>query len=117
VNYTTLAYRAATGQALWASRYRGPRNFSFAKALGVSPTGQGVFRHRLHRVHDGCSNFGTVATSPSDLAPGPVAAGIDAYNDVVPATVTPRSHAQVTALFGGLPLCCPAWCLSPRSPS
>jgi hypothetical protein len=39
-----------------------------------------------------------------DLAPGPVAAGIDAYNDVVPTAVTPRSHAQVTALFGGLPL-------------
>jgi hypothetical protein len=39
-----------------------------------------------------------------DLAPGPVAAGVDAYNDVVPMAVTPRSHAQVTALFGGLSL-------------
>jgi hypothetical protein len=39
-----------------------------------------------------------------DLAPGPVAAGVGAYNDAVPMAVTPRSHAQVTALFGGLPL-------------
>ncbi len=39
-----------------------------------------------------------------DLAPGPVAAGVGAYNEAVPTAVTPRSHAQVTALFGGLPL-------------
>jgi len=39
-----------------------------------------------------------------DLAPGPVAAGVGAYNDLVPTGVTPRTHAQVTALFGGLPL-------------
>ncbi len=39
-----------------------------------------------------------------DLAPGPVAAGVGAYNAAVPAAVIPRSHAQVTALFGGLRL-------------
>jgi hypothetical protein len=39
-----------------------------------------------------------------DLAPGPVAAGVDAYNEMVPTGVTPRTHAQVTALFGGLSL-------------
>ena len=39
-----------------------------------------------------------------DLAPGPVAAGVGAYNDMVPTGVTPRTHAEVTALFGGLPL-------------
>ena len=33
-----------------------------------------------------------------------MAAGIGAYNDAVPTAVIPRSHAQVTALFGGLPL-------------
>ena len=31
-------------------------------------------------------------------------AGAAAYNTLVPAGITPRSHAQVTALFGGLPL-------------
>jgi hypothetical protein len=49
---------------LWASRYRGPRNFSFANALAVSPTGQGVFVTGYIDVHDGCCNFGTVAYQP-----------------------------------------------------
>ena len=40
----------------------------------------------------------------ADLAPVPVAAGVGAYNDMVPTGVTPRTHAEVTALFGGLPL-------------
>jgi S-adenosyl methyltransferase len=40
----------------------------------------------------------------ADLAPGPVTAAVQAYNAAVPAGVTPRSHAEVTALFGGLPL-------------
>jgi len=39
-----------------------------------------------------------------DLAPGPVAAGVDAYNAAVPVSIVPRTHAQVTSLFGGLPL-------------
>jgi len=40
----------------------------------------------------------------SDFAPDQVAAGVRAYNAAVPAGVVPRTHAQVTALFGGLPL-------------
>jgi SAM-dependent methyltransferase len=40
----------------------------------------------------------------ADFAPGPVAAGIEAYNNLVPAPLTPRSHTQVSALFGALPL-------------
>jgi hypothetical protein len=40
----------------------------------------------------------------SDLAPGPVTAGVGAYNAAVPMGVIPRTHAQVTALFGGLRL-------------
>jgi hypothetical protein len=64
VNYTTLAYRAATGQALWLSRYKGPRSFGFATSLAVSPTGQGVFVTGYIGVHDGCCNFGTVAYQP-----------------------------------------------------
>ena len=64
VNYLTLAYRAATGQALWVSRYKGPRNFGFATSLAVGPTGQGVFVTGYIGVHDGCCNFGTVAYQP-----------------------------------------------------
>jgi len=40
----------------------------------------------------------------ADLAPGQVGAAVDAYNAAVPGGVVPRSHAGVTALFGGLPL-------------
>jgi hypothetical protein len=32
---------------------------------------------------------------------------VAAYNALVPAGITARSHAQVTALFGGLPLVAP----------
>jgi SAM-dependent methyltransferase len=40
----------------------------------------------------------------ADFAPAQVSAAIGAYNAAVPAGVTARSHAGVTALFGGLPL-------------
>jgi S-adenosyl methyltransferase len=43
----------------------------------------------------------------SDFAPEQVAAAVTAYNAQVPVPVTPRSHAQVSALFGGLPLVAP----------
>ncbi len=40
----------------------------------------------------------------ADLAPGPVTAGVQAYNALVPTGLTARTHAQVSALFTGLPL-------------
>jgi len=40
----------------------------------------------------------------ADLAPAHVGAAVEAYNTAVPGGVVPRSHAEVTALFGGLPL-------------
>jgi SAM-dependent methyltransferase len=40
----------------------------------------------------------------ADLAPGQVGTAVEAYNAAVPGGVIPRSHAEVTALFGGLPL-------------
>jgi hypothetical protein len=43
----------------------------------------------------------------ADLAPKQVAAATQAYNDLAPMPVTARPHAQVTALFGGLPLLAP----------
>jgi hypothetical protein len=42
-----------------------------------------------------------------DFAPEQLAAATSAYNDLAPVQVTARSHAQVTALFGGLPLLAP----------
>jgi hypothetical protein len=43
----------------------------------------------------------------ADFAPGPVATGVAAYNALVPTTLTARTHSQVSALFGGLPLVAP----------
>ena len=40
----------------------------------------------------------------ADLAPAQVGTAVEAYNAGVPGGVIPRSHAEVTALFGGLPL-------------
>jgi SAM-dependent methyltransferase len=49
-------------------------------------------------------SFVAISHLTADFAPEQVAAGVDAYNSLVPAGITARSHAQVTALFGGLPL-------------
>ena len=39
-----------------------------------------------------------------DFAPGPVGAGVSAYNALVPTALIPRTHSRVSALFAGLPL-------------
>jgi hypothetical protein len=49
-------------------------------------------------------SFVVISHVTSDFAPGPVTAGISAYNSLVPTALVPRSHAQVSALFAGLPL-------------
>jgi SAM-dependent methyltransferase len=50
----------------------------------------------------------------ADFAPGPVAAAVKAYTNLVPTALVPRTHSQVSALFGGLPLAPPGWFLSPN---
>jgi S-adenosyl methyltransferase len=52
-------------------------------------------------------SFVAISHLTSDFAPEQVTAGVAAYNALVPAGITARSHAQVTALFGGLPLVAP----------
>jgi hypothetical protein len=42
-----------------------------------------------------------------DFAPDAVDGGVEAYNALVPTPIFPRSHAQVTGLFAGLPLIAP----------
>jgi S-adenosyl methyltransferase len=52
-------------------------------------------------------SFLAISHLTADFAPGQVDAGVAAYNSLVPARIIARSHTQVTALFGGLPLVAP----------
>ena len=49
-------------------------------------------------------SFVAISHLTGDYAPQQVGAAVAAYNTQVPVPVTARSHAQVTELFGGLPL-------------
>jgi len=49
-------------------------------------------------------SFLAISHLTADLAPDPVTAGVSAYNALVPTTLVPRTHSQVSALFAGLPL-------------
>src|SRR5262245_61748366 len=52
-------------------------------------------------------SFAATSHLTADFAPDAVAAGVAAYNALVPAGITARSHAQITAMFAGLPLVAP----------
>src|ERR1700730_13125418 len=52
----------------------------------------------------GPGSFVAISHLTADFAPEQVAAGVDAYNALVPTGISARTHAQVTAMFGGLPL-------------
>jgi SAM-dependent methyltransferase len=45
-------------------------------------------------------SFVVISHLTGDFAPGPVLAGVEAYNTLVPTTLVPRTHSQVSALFG-----------------
>jgi len=49
-------------------------------------------------------SFVVISHLTADIAPSQVGAGVAAYNTRVPAGLVPRTHTQVSALFGGLPL-------------
>jgi hypothetical protein len=49
-------------------------------------------------------SFVAISHLTADFAPEQVTSGVAAYNKLVPAGITSRTHAQVTALFGGLSL-------------
>jgi len=51
--------------------------------------------------------FVAISHLTSDFAPDAVNSGVAAYNSLVPAGITARSHAQVTGLFGDMPLVAP----------
>ena len=65
-------------------------------------------------------SFVVISHLTGDFAPGPVLAGVEAYNTLVPTTLVPRTHSQVSALFAGLPMVPPGvvplteWAACPR---
>ena len=65
----------------------------------------GIVAHLAAALASG--SFVVISHLTSDLAPAQVTAGVDAYNAAVPTGIMPRSHAQVTGLFSGLPLVAP----------
>jgi S-adenosyl methyltransferase len=52
-------------------------------------------------------SYAAISHVTADFAAGPVAAAVDAYNAAARVPVTTRTHAGVTALFGGLSLVAP----------
>jgi ADP-ribose pyrophosphatase YjhB (NUDIX family) len=75
-----------------------------ASSLAACPCAS-MTEHSANRVGKPApGSFVVISHLTSDLAPGPVTAGVAAYHKLVPTSLIPRSHAQVSALFGGLPL-------------
>jgi len=65
----TVAYDAATGAQLWASRFNGPFQFDFANSIAVSPAGGTVFvTGQTHGGPDDTYWYATVAYNAADGA-------------------------------------------------
>jgi hypothetical protein len=92
------------------------RTLDFTKPVGV------LLLAILHFISDASDPGGIVATLTGQIVPGSylalshltadraheqVSAAAAAYNALAPVSVVPRTHAQVTGLFGGLPLLAP----------
>jgi hypothetical protein len=52
-------------------------------------------------------SFVAISHLTADFAPDEVGVGVAAYNNLVPAGITARTHREVTGLFGGLALVAP----------
>ena len=63
---------------------------------------QGIVATLAGALASGC--FVAISHLTSDFAPEEVGAGVAAYNNLVPAGITTRSHAEVTDLLSGLAL-------------
>jgi hypothetical protein len=53
------------------------------------------------------ASYVAISHMTADFAPDEVSAAADAYNTLAPIPVTARTHTEVTAMFGSLPLVAP----------
>jgi S-adenosyl methyltransferase len=99
---------AILDQAAQALDFTGPAAVLLLAILHFIPDAddpQGIVVRLAARLVPG--SFVAVSHLTADFAPEQVALGLAAYNGLVPAGVTARSHAGVTALLGGLSLVAP----------
>jgi SAM-dependent methyltransferase len=62
----------------------------------------GIIAALAHQLAPG--SYAVISHLTADFAPSQVTAGVGVYNNLVPTAVVPRTHTQVSALFGRLPL-------------
>ena len=60
-NYTTIAYNASTGAALWQQQYIGPDVNSEARSVAVSPDGTFVYVTGVSYAPGALNDYATIA--------------------------------------------------------
>src|SRR5215831_5428166 len=98
----TSAVLAGAAQTLDLSRPVAVLLLAVLHFLADSDDPAGVVAALTRRLAPG--SFVVISHLTADFAPGPVGAAVEAYQALVPSPLAARSHAQVSALFGGLPL-------------
>ena len=98
----TSAVLAGAAQTLDLSRPVAVLLLAVLHFLADSDDPAGVVAALTRRLAPG--SFVVISHLTADFAPGPVGAAVEAYRALVPSPLAARSHAQVSALFGGLPL-------------
>jgi SAM-dependent methyltransferase len=99
---------AVVAQAAWALDLTQPTAILLLAVLHLIPDGDdptSVVRTLASALAPG--SYLAVSHLTADFGPEQVNAAVTAYNALAPVAVTPRTHCQVTALFGGLPLVAP----------
>jgi SAM-dependent methyltransferase len=98
----TVAMLAGAAQTLDLTRPAAVLLLAVLHFLADADDPAGVVAALARRLAPG--SFVVISHLTTDFAPGPVAAGVETYKALVPGALVARSHAQVSALFGGLPL-------------
>jgi SAM-dependent methyltransferase len=101
----TPAVLAGAAQTLDLARPVGVLLLAVLHLVAEADDPAGVVAALARRLAPG--SFVVISHLTADFAPGPVAAGVEACHARVPGPLVARSHAQVSAMFSGLPLVAP----------